>query len=315
MIIPAYNEAECVEELTRRLGLLFDSMPDYVWRAIIVENGSRDDTWDRLVAAGERDQRIALVRLARNFRMDGGLTAGLEFADADAVVFMCADLQDPPEAIATFVSEWEGGYDNVYALVTERQGTGAVRRFNSQAFYWLAKSLSDGTIERNVSDFRLMDRRLYEAVRGMRESNRFMRGLVAWSGFPSKAVPVPRPPRFGGESKAYTWQVIGFGVRGIFAHSYKPLHFITIVGLLASLLAALALIFLVVRAFAYGVPFAGYGTIVALLLLIFGMLALMLGVIAEYISLIYEEVKGRPNYIVKDLVRLGNPAGHGISTP
>ena len=148
---------------------------------------------------------------------------------------------------------------------------------NSQLFYWLANHLSDGLLTRNASDFRLMDRALYETLRDMDERNRFMRGLVAWAGFESVGVPVARPPRFAGESKAYTWQVIGLAFKGIFAHSYKPLRLITVVGFVASLFAAVALVVLVVRAFAEGVPFAGYGTIVALLLLIFGLLALMLG--------------------------------------
>jgi polyisoprenyl-phosphate glycosyltransferase len=191
--------------------------------------------------------------------------------------------------------------------VTERQGTGPVRRMNSQLFYWLASHLSDGLLTRNASDFRLMDRALYETLRSMDERNRFMRGLVAWAGFESVGVPVARPPRFAGESKAYTWQVIGLAFKGIFAHSYKPLRLITAVGFMASLVAAFALVVLVVRAFAEGVPFAGYGTIVALLLLIFGLLALMLGVIAEYIALIYEEVKGRPNFVVQETIGLPKP--------
>lgn len=308
IVVPAYNEADCIVELVRRLKAVFESEPHYTWRAIIVENGSTDSTWQLLCEQATLDPRICAVRLARNFRMDGGLTAGLDYATADAVVFMTADLQDPPEAIPLFLREWEHGAHNVYGLVTERQGTGPVRRMNSQMFYWLANHLSDGLLTRNASDFRLMDRALYETLRDMDERNRFMRGLVAWAGFESVGVPVARPPRFAGESKAYTWQVIGLAFKGIFAHSYKPLRLITATGFVASLIAAVALVVLVVKAFAQGVPFAGYGTIVALLLLIFGLLALMLGVIAEYIALIYEEVKRRPNFVVQETMGLPEPA-------
>lgn len=307
VIVPAYNEQECIEELVRRLAGVFGSEPDYVWRAIIVENGSHDETWHLLQRLAAADPRVCVVRLARNFRMDGGLTAGLDYATADAVVFMTADLQDPPEAIPSFLREWEKGAHNVYGLVTERQGTGPVRKLNSQMFYWLASNLSDGILTRNASDFRLMDRRLYETLRGMDERNRFMRGLVAWAGFESVAVPVTRPPRFAGESKAYTFHVLGLAFKGIFAHSYKPLHLITAIGFVACVVAGMALVFLVYSAFARGVPFAGYGTIVALLLLIFGMLTLMLGVISEYVALIYEEVKGRPNFIVQETIGLQEP--------
>jgi dolichol-phosphate mannosyltransferase len=307
VIVPAYNEADCIEELVRRLRAVFDSEPAYEWRAIIVENGSSDATWELLRPLADSDQRICAVRLARNFRMDGGLTAGLDHATADAVVFMTADLQDPPEAIPTFVREWERGAHNVYGRVTERRGTGPIRRMNSHLFYWLADNLSDGLLTRNASDFRLMDRALYETVRRMDERNRFMRGLVAWAGFESVAVPVARPPRFAGESKAHTFQVLSLASKGIFAHSYKPLRLITIVGFLACFAAAVALVVLVINAFAQGVPFAGFGTIVAMLLLIFGLLALMLGVIAEYIALIYEEVKRRPNFVVQETLGIPEP--------
>ena len=304
VVIPAYNEQDCIEELVRRLLRVFDGEPDYDFRAIIVENGSADRTWDLLKSFAEGDPRVCVVRLARNFRMDGGLTAGLEYATGDAVVFMTADLQDPPEAIPLFLREWEKGVHNVYGLVTERRGTGPIRRMNSQLFYWLANRLSDGLLTRNASDFRLMDRSLYTTLRDMDERNRFMRGLVAWAGFDSVGVPIPRPPRFAGESKAHTFQVIELAFKGIFAHSYKPLRLITLTGFVASVIAAIALVVLVINSFARGVPFAGYGTIVALLLLIFGLLALMLGVIAEYMALIYEEVKRRPNFIVQQTIGL-----------
>jgi polyisoprenyl-phosphate glycosyltransferase len=307
VVVPAFNEELCIEELARRLAAMFDRESGYDWSAIIVENGSTDGTWPLLQRVAAADPRFKVVRLARNFHMDGGLTAGLEFVTADACVFMTADLQDPPEAIPAFVRQWEAGHDNVYGLVTQRQGTGPIRRLNSHLFYWLANTLSDGRLTRNASDFRLMDRRLYETLRDMDERNRFMRGLVAWAGFESVGVPVPRPPRFAGESKAYTWPVIGMAIKGIFAHSYKPLRLISVTGLVASLVAVVLLVHNIWRAFVQGVPFAGYGTITSLLLLIFGMLSLMLGVIAEYIGLIYEEVKRRPNFIVKQTVGLDLP--------
>ena len=313
ILIPAYNEQDCVGELVDRLLAVFDGEPGYDFRAIIIENGSSDGTWLLLKQLSARDSRVCVVRLARNFRMDGGLTAGLEYATADAVIFMTADLQDPPEAIPLFLRKWEEGAHNVYGLVTERQGTGPVRRMNSQLFYWLANALSDGLLTRNASDFRLLDRPLYETLREMDERNRFMRGLVAWAGFESVGVPIPRPPRFAGESKAHTFQVIELAFKGIFAHSYKPLRLITATGFVASLVAAVALVILVINSFARGVPFAGYGTIVALLLLIFGLLALMLGVIAEYVALIYEEVKGRPNFIVQETLGLERVTGRGVT--
>lgn len=307
VIIPAYNEEDCIQELATRLGALFDLEDTYNWRAIIVENGSRDRTWELLQKVAVDDPRISVVRLSRNFGMDGGLTAGLAFATGDAAVFMTADLQDPPEAISDFLREWENGADNVYGIVTERQGTSLMRRLNSKAFYALANSMTKGRLTKNASDFRLMDKRLYEAVRELNERNRFMRGLVAWAGFSSVGVPVPRPPRFGGKSKAYSWTVLDLALRAIFAHSYVPIRAIGILGFLSAAGAVVTFVVMAITWLVTQVPFPGFGTIVSLILLVFGALALILGVIAEYIALIYEEVKGRPNFVVWDTVGLIAP--------
>lgn len=304
VVIPAYNEEQCLPELARRLAEVFDAEAAYDWRAIIVENGSTDGSWQALQQIATRDPRFAIVRLSRNFHMDGGLTAGLEFATGDAVVFMAADLQDPPEVIPQFLRLWEQGAENVYGLVVERQGTSFLRRLNSQAFYWLANRLTAGRMPRNVSDFRLMDRRLYETLRALDERNRFMRGLVAWAGFESAGVPVPRPPRYAGDSKAYSLPVLGFAMRAIFAHTYLPLRVISIFGVLASIASAIAFVVLFIVWETQGVPFAGFGSLVALGLLTFGILTTMLGVIAEYLGLIYEEVKRRPNFVVRETVGL-----------
>jgi len=303
IIVPAYNETDCVDELARRLTEVFESEPDYRWEAVIVENGSIDDTWVKLQRIHEQDPRFKILRLARNFRMDGGLTAGLDYVTGDACVLMTADLQDPPEMIHDFLRKWEEGYENIYGVVTERQGTGPIRTFNSKAFYWLAGKLTDGTIPRNASDFRLLDRKAYEAVRSMNERNRFVRGLVAWVGFNSIGIPMPRPPRFAGTSNAHSLKVIELAFKGIFAHSYVPLRLITLVGVSLSALSFLGLIVSGILWLTRGVPFGGFGTIVALVLLLFGVLSFMLGIVSEYVGLIYEEVKARPNFIVSQ--RLG----------
>ncbi len=304
IVIPAYNEEECIEELASRLAALFDRETSYDWRAIVVENGSTDRTWELLEAIAARDPRFTLLRLSRNFHMDGGLTAGLDYATADGLVFMAADLQDPPEAISEFLRGWEGGAHNVYGLVTERRDTGWLRRFNSQAFYWVANHLTAGRMPRNASDFRLMDRRLYETLRGLDERNRFMRGLVAWTGFESLAVPVARAPRFGGSSKAYSLPVFGFAMRAIFAHTYLPLRVISLLGVVFSFAAVVSFVVLGIIWETQGVPFAGFGSLVSLGLFGFGVLTVMLGVIAEYLGLIYEEVKRRPNFVVQEAVGL-----------
>jgi dolichol-phosphate mannosyltransferase len=305
IVIPCYNEEANVEELGRRLAAVFDAESEkYDFEAILIENGSVDSTWERALALHERDDRFKVLQLARNFRMDGGLTAGLQFAKGDAAVLMAGDLQDPPELIHEFLRKWEEGYEVVYQIVTERQGTGPIRRMNSQLFYKVASFMTDGRIPRNVSDFRLVDRRVYETINTMDERNRFLRGLFAWVGFESTGIEHVRPPRTGGVSGAHTFGAIDLAMKGIFAHSYKPLKIISVFGVALSALSFLAIIVLTVRFILFGVPFAGFGTIVCLFLLLFGFLFTMLGIVSEYVGLIYEEVKQRPNFVVRRRVGL-----------
>lgn len=304
IVTPLYNEEGNVEELARRLTAVFDENPAYDFEVIAVENGSSDRTYELLKAVHERDPRFKVLVLARNFRMDGGLTAGLQYARGDAAVLMTADLQDPPELITDFIKKWEEGYENVAMVVTKREGTGVLRRINSQLFYWLVNALTGGGFPKNVSDFRLVDRRVYEVINSMNERNRMVRGMFFWVGFKSTGIEHPRPPRFAGESKADTLKVLELALKGIFSFSTVPLHFITWVGLAVSGLSFALLIYEVVRAVFFGVPFAGFGTIMGVMLLMFGFLFTMLGMVAEYIGLIYEEVKQRPNFVVAEEIGL-----------
>jgi len=300
IIIPAYNEEECVDELARRLKKVCESETKYDFQIVIVENGSVDSTWIKLKSIADNDARFTIIQLSRNFRMDGGLTAGLEIVTGDACVLMTADLQDPPEMIHQFLRLWEAGWENIYGVLTKREGTGPIRTMNSKLFYWVAGKLTDGRIPKNASDFRLVDKKVYETVREMSERNRFVRGLFAWVGFKSMGLPMERPPRFGGKSNAHTFGVIDLAFKGIFANSYIPLKLISISGVLLSGVSFLALIPLAFLWIFKGVPFAGFGTIVSFSLLVLGFLSLMLGILSEYVGLIYEEVKARPNYIISN---------------
>jgi glycosyltransferase involved in cell wall biosynthesis len=302
VIIPAYNEEDCVDELATRLKALFVTESQYDFEAIIVENGSIDSTWEKLQKIANADSRFKILKLSRNFRMDGGLTAGLDYIKGDACVLMTADLQDPPELISEFLRKWEAGWENIYGVVTKRGGTGPIRTFNSKMFYYVADKLTDGRIPKNASDFRLVDKKVYLAIKSMTERNRFVRGLFAWAGFKSIGVPMERPARFGGVSNAHSLKVIDLAFKGIFAHSYKPLRLITVFGIVLSAISFLAIIPLAIIWITSGVPFAGFGTIVSLFLFVLGILSLMIGILSEYIGLIYEEVKARPNYVVSEFI-------------
>ena len=305
VVIPAYNEEDCVDELARRLQGVFAANPRYDFEVIVVENGSIDTTWEKLLTIHESDPRFKILRLARNFRMDGGLTAGLAHVKGDAAVLMTADLQDPPELISQFIEKWEEGYENVYGIVTARRGTGPIRTINSRLFYWVAGKLTDDLIPPNASDFRL------GRPQGVRDDQHDggAEPLRPWLCSPGSASSRSESkwnaaPRFGGVSNAHSFKVIDLAFKGIFAHSYVPLTIITLSGLTLSVLSIVTIIALTLKFIFFGVPFPGFGSIIALMLLLFGFLFLMLGVVAQYIGLIYEEVKQRPNFIVQAQVGL-----------
>lgn len=297
----AYNEEECIDELARRLSGVFASLPDYEFEVILVENGSSDRTLERMLAVSELDTRFSVVELSRNFGFDGGLFAGLPGATGDAVVFMAADLEDPPEVIPAFIEKWEQGYENVYGLVSSRTGTDWKRRLNSKLFYFLIERLAEHPIPPNARDFRLIDRRICKQLLVMDEKIWFLRGLIAWTGFRSIGVEFDQPPRFGGKSKAATFQIVEFAVKAIFAHSLAPLRLIPLLGLALTSGSFLALIGIGVNSLINGVPFPGFGTIVALLLFLFGVLFCLMSVIGIYVGLIFEQVRQRPAFVVRDV--------------
>ncbi len=300
IVIPAFNEEECLQELAHRLKGVIDLETKYKWEIVIVDNGSTDQTWTEIQKIIAETPFVKGIRLSRNFLMDGGITAGLADIKADACVLMCADLQDPPELIHDFLRKWEEGYENIYGVVTERQGTSLLRRINSSLFYKVAEVLTHVKMPKNASDFRLVDRKVYEAVRNMNERNRFMRGLFAWVGFKSAGVEMVRPPRFGGVSNAHTRDVLELALRGVLSNSHKLLRLISYFGIGLSLISFFTVIPMSIVWFTIGVPFAGFGTIVALILLGIGLQSLMIGILSEYVGLIYEESKARPNFIVSE---------------
>ena len=302
VVVPAFNEEDCLPELVKRLAVVFDQEKDYEWTLLVVENGSTDSSMDLLCSIAESENRLKIVQLSRNFRMDGGLTAGLSFVDHDACILMTADLQDPPEVIHEFLRYWEQGFESVVAKIKSRKDSHLLRRINSWLFYKLASYLSRGVIPQNASDFRLADRKVYEAVKGMQERNRFVRGLFAWVGFSTFYVEIDRAERFAGESKADTRKVIELAIRGILANSNSLLRFVSIFGAVVSALAIFVLIPLSIFWFMRGVPFAGFGSIVSVIILAFGVTTLILGVVGEYVGLIFDEVKARPNYIISKKV-------------
>jgi dolichol-phosphate mannosyltransferase len=298
IIIPIFNEELNIGELSKRLGAIKKRLIDYDFEIIMVENGSTDDSYNRLLKLHKVNKCFKILQLSRNYRMDGALTAGMNYANGDCAVLMAGDLQDPPELIPLFVEKWESGFENVYMIVKQRKGVGFLRRLNSQIFYFIASRLTNKVITPNVSDFRLIDKKVYQAINTMHERNRFVRGLISWSGFKSVGIIYDRAERFAGSSSAHFFKVLSLAIKGILSHSQIPLRFISLFGLFlfTSMLVISSL--LIIKFIFFGVPFDGFGTLILIILMLFSVLFFILGILAEYLALMYEEIKARPNYIV-----------------
>lgn len=285
--------------LVARLSAVFDALSDrYSFEAIICENGSADDTYQKLMDVHARDARFKIVRLSRNFYAEGGVTAALAHARGACAVIMNADLQDPPEYIPALLEKWQEGYENVYCIVASRPGESKFRRFFARRYYWLMNSVSESPAPRDVSDFRLIDRAVYDAYLRMPERFRIMRFMWPWIGFRSIGIITERPPRAGGSSSFRFFATVHGALRHVLAQSRTPLVVIPTFGLLLAALSFTLLIAEVVRAAFFGVPFDGFGTIVVMMLLLFGFLFVFLWMIAEYVGMIFEQVRARPTFIV-----------------
>ena len=298
--IPAYNEAPNLDELFERLRAVFQVNSDkYDFEIVVCENGSKDDSYAKLNAWRAIDARIRVIRLSRNFHMEGGMMAALSDVRGDACVIMSADLQDPPEMISEMIQLWATGIDHVYTIISFRHGESRFRRIAAEIFYWMIDKVSDTPVPRNSSDFRLVDKQMYQAFNSLPEKYRMVRAVWGWIGFESASLTYERQPRVGGQSSFNPFVTAGFAIRGVLASSLKPLKIIPIVGILLSLLSFVSIVLGAVQAVFRGVPFPGFGTITSLILLMFGLLFLMLSVIAEYVGMIYTETRSRPTFIIK----------------
>ena len=298
--IPAYNEASNLDELFQRLRAVFQTNSDkYDFEIVVCENGSKDDSYAKLNAWRAKDSRIRIIRLSRNFHMEGGMMAALSDVRGDACVIMSADLQDPPEMISEMIQLWANGIDHVYTIISFRHGESRFRRIAAEIFYWMIDKVSDTPVPRNSSDFRLVDKQMYEAFNALPERYRMVRAVWGWIGFHSASLTYERQPRVGGTSSFNPFVTAGFAIRGVLASSLKPLKIIPIMGILLSALSFISIILGAVQAVFRGVPFPGFGTITSLILLMFGLLFLMLSVIAEYVGMVYIETRSRPPFIIK----------------
>jgi polyisoprenyl-phosphate glycosyltransferase len=295
VVAPVYNEEATIERFYARVCAALEGIP---FELVLVDDGSRDASASLLERIAAEDPRVHVVFLSRNFGHQTALTAGLDHATGDAIVMLDADLQDPPEVIVEMLERWRAGCDVVYAVREERDGESRFKLATARWFYRVFDWLASVDLRHNSGDFRLLDRRALDALLSMRERNRFLRGMTVWVGFTQAAVPYSRDARYAGETKYTLARMIRFSFDAITSFSQRPLQLATLLGFLISTLAFIAVpVVIVLKILGSYLP--GFSTITVTVLFLGGIQLIALGIIGEYVGRIYDEVKGRPLYLVR----------------
>ena len=304
MVVPLYCEASNIDYLFERLEAVLDRLR-CTYEIICVDDGSYDDTVAGLRRHRQRNPRIKVVALSRNFGKELALTAGIDYACGAAVIPIDADLQDPPELIGALVAKWREGYDVVYAKRRSRQGESWIKRATANSFYRVIGRMSKVPIPRDTGDFRLLDRRVVDALKRLPERTRFMKGLFAWVGYRQSEVLYDREPRYSGETKWNYWKLWNFAIDGIASFSVAPLRVWSYIGIIFATISFLYGAFLLLRTLLFGADVPGYASLMVAVLFLGGVQMVILGVLGEYLGRVYEEVKGRPLYLVRDTFGVG----------
>jgi polyisoprenyl-phosphate glycosyltransferase len=299
IIVPIFNEAESIREMYHRLVKVMDSTRN-PWELVLINDGSTDDSVTIIDELRKKDTRIRLVDFVRNFGHQIAVTAGLDVAQGRAAVIIDADLQDPPEVILDLIARWREGYEVVFAVRTEREGESWFKEATAKIFYRMILRITDVNIPLDTGDFRLLDEKVVHALRSMHEKHRFLRGMAAWVGFRQIGVPYRRHARFAGKTKYPFRKMLGLALNAITSFSYVPLQLATYVGFVSAGLAAIAIpIVIIARLTGLG-AFIGQATTLISVLFLGGVQLICLGIVGEYLGRIYDEVKGRPLYIVRE---------------
>lgn len=301
IIIPAYNEEKVLPKLFNRLDKLSQNESNYLFEFLFINDGSKDSTMKLISEKSTIDNRISYINLSRNFGKERAMLAGFDYAKGDAIVMIDADLQDPPELIPNMISLWEEGYDDVYAKRESREGETWLKKATSKWFYSILDKISSIEIQRDTGDFRLLDRRAIEALKTLRESNRYTKGMFSWVGFKKKEITYKRDPRAAGETKWNYFKLFNLAIEGITSFTTSPLRISFIFGLLISSVAFFWILYLLIRPL-FGVPTGGgYSSLMSVILFLGGVQLLAIGIIGEYIGRIFIETKNRPVYLIQDI--------------
>lgn len=297
VVAPAYNEQEVIAEFCRRVSDVLKST-GAEYEIVLVNDGSRDSTLRLMHGIQAMDPRVCVVDLSRNFGKEIALTAGLEHTSGDVVVVLDADLQDPPELIPEMLKVWLEGYDVVYGVRSHRDGETWFKKASAKYFYQIIRSVSRVDIPKDTGDFRLMSRRAVVELSRLREEHRFMKGLFAWIGFPSKPIYYRRDARLAGETKWNYWNLWNFAIEGLTSFSVAPLKIATYFGLGVAAISLMYAVFVIWKALVFGDSVKGYPSLMAVVLFLGGVQLISVGVLGEYIGRIFNEVKRRPLYLV-----------------
>jgi glycosyltransferase involved in cell wall biosynthesis len=301
IIAPVYNEEPIIDELYRRLVEVLDGTGES-WEVVMINDGSWDGSAEKMRALAGRDSRVRVVNFARNFGHQNAVTAGMDYAQGDVVIVIDADLQDPPEVILQLLDKWREGYQVVYAVRAERKGETWFKKFTAKIFYRLIYRITDVNIPVDTGDFRLMDRKVVDAVQSMREHNRFIRGMTSWVGFRQTGVEYVRQERFAGTTKYPLRKMIRFAFDAITGFSYFPLQVTIYVSLILALLAVLAVpVVAFLRLSGSTLQFEGQATTLVVVLLMSSFQLFFFFIMGQYVARIYDEVRQRPLYIVSDV--------------
>ncbi len=299
ILVPAYNEQEVLHMLYERLKNIMDNLSSYRFEILLVNDGSKDNTLAVMKELRSMDNRICYLNLSRNFGKETAMIAGLDYAKGDCVIIIDADLQDPPELIPDMLKLWEEGYDDVYAKRKSRKGESFLKKFTSKMYYKMLQSVTNIEIQKDTGDFRLLDRRCVEALKSIRESQRYTKGLFSWIGYNKKEILFDRDPRAAGKTKWNYGKLINLSIDGLTSFTTTPLRFAAVMGILVSLAGFIYMLAIIIKTIIYGIDVPGYSSTMVVILFLGGIQLIFLGVIGEYLGRTFNESKRRPIYFVE----------------
>lgn len=300
ILVPAYNEEESLNALYERISKIMNSMENYEFELLFINDGSKDKTLSMIKELRSKDSRVCYVDFSRNFGKEIAMIAGLDYATGDCVIIMDADLQDPPELIPQMVELWEQGYDDVYAKRRSRAGETWLKKFTSKMYYKVLQSLTKVEIQKDTGDFRLLDRRCVNALRKMRENGRCSKSMFSWIGYNKKEIMYDRDPRFAGQTKWNYKKLIDLAIDGITSFTTSPLRIATYISIPTFLTLLIYFIYVIVKCIRLNIAIQAFQATILLILFFAGIQIILIGIMGEYLGRIFNESKNRPLYLVNE---------------